>query len=381
MQLLKIHDAHEIYNVEGLAENEAFDLFRLKAFKQRKPEEEYLDLSNQVVKYCAGLPLALEVLGSHLYGRSIKDWHSAFGKLNSFPHVDIFETLKISYDGLDSMDKDIFLDIAYFFKGSLKEYVINILERRGYHVEIGITTLIDRSLLTINNKDSGEILEMHDLLEEMGKHIVIQESPDDPSKRSRLRCYEDIDLVLTQNKGTEATHSIILPNFFYEKQCAVRWRDLTFSNISQLKVLILNGFNVPIVSYIPCSLRVLHWTNCPMETLPFIDQYYELVEIDLGNSSNIVQFLEKLKFLWLGNCSRLKQFPDLSEAPKLEVLCFQGCDELNDFPSYLTRHKSLVKLILKNCSSLETLGCKLEMSSLKELDLGGCKSLRKLPEF
>ncbi|MED6111319.1 hypothetical protein PIB30_051311 [Stylosanthes scabra] len=395
MQLLKIHDAHEIYNVEGLAENEAFDLFRLKAFKQRKPEEEYLDLSNQVVKYCAGLPLALEVLGSHLYGRSIEDWHSALGKLKSFPHVDIFETLKISYDGLDSMDKDTFLDIAYFFKGYSKKYVINILERRGYHVEIGITTLMDRSLLTINNKAGwGESLEMHDLIEEMGKHIVIQESPNDPSKRSRLRCYEDIDLVLTQNKGTEATHSIVLPDNFhqnqrdmlYKKQYEVRWRDLTFSNISQLRVLVLNRLKAPIVSYIPCSLRVLRWEFCPMKTLPFIDQYYELVEIDLQNSSSIVQvwhgkkFLEKLKYLRLRNCSRLKQIPDISEAPNLEILDVEGCCELDDFPSDLTLHNSLVELVLMPCSS-GSLGSKLEMSFLKELDLGRCTSLRKLPEF
>ncbi|XLU34017.1 hypothetical protein S245_070083 [Arachis hypogaea] len=58
----------KVYNVEGLGESEAFDLFRLKAFKQPKLTEEYLDLSKQVVKYCASLPLALEVLGSHLYG-------------------------------------------------------------------------------------------------------------------------------------------------------------------------------------------------------------------------------------------------------------------------------------------------------------------------
>ncbi|MED6111314.1 hypothetical protein PIB30_051306 [Stylosanthes scabra] len=287
MQLLKIQDAHEIYNVETMAENEAFDLFRMKAFKHRMPEEEYL-----VVKYCDGLPLALDVLGSHFYGKSIKEWHSALGKLKSIPNADIFEKLKISYDGLDFMDQDIFLDIACYFKGCFKVSVTNILEKRGYHVEIGIATLINRSLLAIKNKCSCEVLEMHDLLEEMGRHITIEESPNDPSKRSRLRCYEDIDLVLTQNK-----------------------------------------------------------------------------------------FLEKLKYVMLNYCSRLKQIPDLSEAPNLEELYLDCCVELNNFPSYLTRHKSLVKLSLGDCSSLETLGSKLEMSSLKELDLGGCTSLKKLPEF
>ncbi|MED6159796.1 hypothetical protein PIB30_045542 [Stylosanthes scabra] len=51
-----------------------------------------------------------------------------------------------------------------------------------------------------------DVLKMHDLLEEMGKQIVIQESPDDTSKRSRLWCYEDIDseqvnVILSQLYG------------------------------------------------------------------------------------------------------------------------------------------------------------------------------------
>ncbi|XP_020965776.1 TMV resistance protein N isoform X3 [Arachis ipaensis] len=351
MHLLKIHDAYEIYNVEVLGESESFDLFHLKAFKQQTPAEEYLDLSKQAVKYCGGLPLALEVLGSHLCGRPIKDWQSALGKLESFPNVDIFYTLKISYDGLDSMNKDIFLDIAYFFKGRSKDYVIDILKGRGYHLEIGIATLIDRSLLTIDEEGR---LEMHDLVEEMGKHIVIQESQNDPSKRSRLRGYEDINLVLTQNK---------------------------------LKLLILDGVEAPILRYIPCSLRVLRWRRCPMETLPFMDQGFELVEINLSDSSSIIQvwhgkkFLEKLKYLSLKYLYRLKQIPDLSEAPNLEILDVEDCYELGDFPSYLTLHKSLVKLSLRNSSSLETLGSKLEMSSLKELRLDDCTSMRKLAEF
>ncbi|MCI05554.1 TMV resistance protein N-like [Trifolium medium] len=49
---------------------------------------------------------------------------------------------------------------------------------------------------------------MHDLLQEMGRDIVFQESPNDPSKRSRLWSQEDIDHVLTKNKGTEAINSI-----------------------------------------------------------------------------------------------------------------------------------------------------------------------------
>lgn len=40
---------------------------------------------------------------------------------------------------------------------------------------------------------------MHDLMEEMGKEIIRQESPGEPGKRSRLWFHEDVYDVLTEN--------------------------------------------------------------------------------------------------------------------------------------------------------------------------------------
>ncbi|RYR61028.1 hypothetical protein Ahy_A04g018124 isoform B [Arachis hypogaea] len=324
---------NRIYKVEGLKQNEALELFCLNAFKRPKPEEGYMDLSTEVVKYCGGLPLALEVLGSHLCGRPSDVWHRAIEKIKSFPDDKIFNTLKISYDGLGHMERNIFLDIACFFKGRKKDYVTNILNRCGYHAEIDIATLIDKSLLTIINDEYGNIfLGMHDLLEDMGKHIVKQESPNNPSKRSRLWSYKDVDLVLAQNK-------------------------------------------------------VLTWRGCPMKTLPFTDhQRYELVEIDLSHSS-IVQlwdgkkFLKKLELLNLSYCKLMKQTPDFSGAPNLKTLHLEECKGLNYIHPSLAHHKSLVELNLRECGSLETLANKLEMRSLEKLDLNWCQHLRKLPEF
>ncbi|KAL4382262.1 hypothetical protein AHAS_Ahas04G0215900 [Arachis hypogaea] len=194
-------EVHETYNVEGLMESEALNLFSLEAFNLPKPSEEFLDLSKEVVKevvkYSGGLPLALQVLGSYLNGRPIVVWHSAIEKIKQFSHSEIIDVLKISFDGLDDMEKNIFLDIACFFKGYEKGNVTRILEGCGYQAELGLHILINRSLVTINKYDQ---LEMHDLLEEMGKRIVIQESPNDPSKRSRLWCYEDLNSVLAQKK-------------------------------------------------------------------------------------------------------------------------------------------------------------------------------------
>jgi hypothetical protein len=76
--------------------------------------------------------------------------------------------------------------------------VIEILEDCGNFPKIGIDILIERSLVTFDR--GHNILWMHDLLQEMGRNIVLQESPNDPGKRSRLWSQKDIDQVLRKNK-------------------------------------------------------------------------------------------------------------------------------------------------------------------------------------
>jgi hypothetical protein len=118
------------------------------------------------------------------------------GKLRDVCNAEIFETLKISYDGLDDKEKNIFLDIACFFIGNDKVDVTELLDSFGFYATIGLDVLVERSLLTIS--DAGT-LEMHDLLQDMGIEIVRRESPDEPGKRSRLCFSRDIDHVLRKN--------------------------------------------------------------------------------------------------------------------------------------------------------------------------------------
>lgn len=210
--LLTTYGVHETYKAKGLVKNEALKLFCLKAFKQNQPIEEYLGLCKEVVEYARGLPLALEVLGSHFHGRTIEVWHSALEQMRNVPNSKIHDTLRISYDGLQSMEKNMFLDIACFFKGMEIDEVTEILETCGYYPKIGIDILIERSLVSFDRGDSKKLW-MHDLLEEMGKNIVCQESPNDPGKRSRLWSQKDIDQVLTKNKVCSKSLLSFVANF------------------------------------------------------------------------------------------------------------------------------------------------------------------------
>ncbi|KAI5428594.1 hypothetical protein KIW84_033552 [Lathyrus oleraceus] len=380
--LLLNHGVDNIYEVGLLSQNEALHLFCLKAFKGDKPQEGYLDLSKEVVDYTGGLPLALEVLGSYLYGRNVDLWHSAVKNIRSAPPREIQDKLKISYESLGTMERAIFLDIACFFKGMKRDKVIDILENCGYSPQIIIQDLIDRSLITldwVNNK-----LGMHDLLQEMGRNIVFQESPDEPGRRSRLWFKEDIDHVLTKNKGTKKISSVVL-NLLQPYEA--RWSTEAFSKASQLKLLILNEVQLPLgLSFLPCSLKVLRWRGCPLKTLAQTNQLDEVVDVKLSHSKieqlwQGINFMENLKYLNMKFSNNLKRLPDFSGVPNLEKLILKGCASLTEVHPSLVHHQKVVLVNLEDCKCLETLPEKLEMSSLKELILSGCCKFKFLPEF
>ena len=187
----------KIYMVDKLEEYEACELFSLYAFQPNEPKEAYLQLTKQIVNYVNGLPLALEIIGSDLRGKSLCQWKSALEKYKKIPNKEILKILKTSYEGLHQSEKDIFLDIAFFFNGEKKYYVVNILEACHLFLNDGIEKLIDKCLITI---DWCGYLWMHNLLQQMGEEIVQQESTQALGKRTRLRDFEDARIILTRNK-------------------------------------------------------------------------------------------------------------------------------------------------------------------------------------
>ncbi|XP_035546683.1 disease resistance protein RUN1-like [Juglans regia] len=181
--LLSNHEVDATYELEELNNDEALELFSLCAFKREKPFDNYLELSQRIIRYAGGLPLALEVLGLDLHGRSRHEWESALKEyMIRIPHKKIQKILRMSYDDLRESEKNIFLDIACFFKGENVDYVVKILDSCGLSPNIGIKKLMDKCLITI---DACNKFEMHDLLQDMGREITREESPEEPGGHSR----------------------------------------------------------------------------------------------------------------------------------------------------------------------------------------------------
>ncbi|KAF5469369.1 hypothetical protein F2P56_013450 [Juglans regia] len=263
--------------------DEALQLFTQYAFKSDKPIDGFEDLIEDALHYAGGLPLALKVVGSNLYGENRKYWKSALEKYKRILEENIQEKLKISYDGLDGFTKKIFLDIACFFKGDEKEYVTKILGYCGFFPDDGIKKLIDKCLITIDEYDR---LMMHDLLEDMGKEIFRQESPEEPGKRSRLYFHEDVHEVLEKDKGTKHIEGILINLLGGHRK--IRLGSEVFAKMERLRILIVRRCDESFcdrLNYLSNELRVLDWPNCSLEFLPTSFLGEKLIVFDIRGSN------------------------------------------------------------------------------------------------
>ncbi|KAI9379505.1 hypothetical protein POPTR_017G104901v4 [Populus trichocarpa] len=373
-------DDTKIYEAEKLNDDDALMLFSQKAFKNDQPAEDFVGLSKQVVDYANGLPLALEVIGSFLYGRSIPEWRGAINRMNEIPDGKIIDVLRISFDGLHESDQKIFLDIACFLKGFKKDRITRILDRCGFNASIGIPVLIERSLISVYRDQVW----MHNLLQIMGKEIVRCESPEEPGRRSRLWTYEDVCLALMDNTGKEKIEAIFLDMPGIKE---AQWNMKAFSKMSKLRLLKIDNMQVSEgPEDLSNKLRFLEWHSCPSKSLPADLQVDELVELHMANSS-----LEQLwygcksavnlKIINLSNSLNLIKTPDFTGILNLENLILEGCTSLFEVHPSLAHHKKLQYVNLVNCKRIRILPNNLEMESLKVCILDGCSKLEKFPDI
>lgn len=198
-QVLRNIGVDETYKLEGLNDVEALQLFSQHAFKRNTLTTDEKELSKRVINFSGGNPLALKVFGRHLYSKGIKECQSTLDKLQEFPDKKLQNALRISYDSLHKTEKDIFLDIACFFKGEKRGFLEGILDGCGRFATAGIGVLIDKALITIC-KDSNTV-QMLDLLQVMAFEIVRSQSSDqDPRNGRRVWVADDIYHMFKYNR-------------------------------------------------------------------------------------------------------------------------------------------------------------------------------------
>ncbi|CAK8577105.1 unnamed protein product [Lathyrus sativus] len=102
--ILKEYGVDVVYKVPLLNEKNSLQLLSRKAFKLDHIVSRYDKLAFQILCYTNGLPLAIKVLGSFLFGRNISEWESALARLRESPNKDIMNVLRLSFDGLEEKE-------------------------------------------------------------------------------------------------------------------------------------------------------------------------------------------------------------------------------------------------------------------------------------
>nr|XP_043637851.1 disease resistance protein Roq1-like [Erigeron canadensis] len=342
--LLRTHRVDHISPVKLLSDKEAILLFYKHAYNETEPLKDYKKLSSRVVSYAAGLPLALHVLGSFLFDKDKEEWISTLAKLEDIPNIEVMDILRISYEGLETLQKELFLDIACFFRWKSIDEAMEILDACGFHPVIGIRILRQKALLTTTD---GKF-DMHDLVQEMGHYIVRGEHAKNPGKNSRVWKNEEISNMCygdstTENDKIEAMryygHSSRLFEFI--------------SNMKKLRLLSVvlyldddrdNQTEGPF--FLSNELRYFYWERYPASPLPDSFQPMNLVVLKLHYSSqkelwNGRKCLPHLKVLQLCFMSNLLSTPDFDGLPCLETLVLRYCDKLEEIHPSLGNRRSL----------------------------------------
>nr|AXU93563.1 RPP4/RPP5-like protein [Arabidopsis thaliana] len=379
-QFLKAHDIDLVYEVKLPSQGLALKMICRSAFGKDSPPDDFKALAFEVVELAGSLPLGLSVLGSSLKGRDKDEWVKMMPRLRNDSDDKIEETLRVGYDRLNKKNRELFKCIACFFNGFKLSNVKELLED-----DVGLTMLAEKSLLRIT---PDGYIEMHNLLEKLGREIDLAKSKGNPGKRQFLTNFEDIREVLTEKTGTETLLGIRLPHPGYLTTRSFLIDEKLFKGMRNLQYLEIgywsDGDLPQSLVYLPLKLRLLEWVYCPLKSLPSTFRAEYLVKLIMKNSE-----LEKLwegtlplgslKEMNLGYSYNLKEIPDLSLAINLERLDLQVCESLVTLPSSIQNATKLIYLDMSDCKKLESFPTDLNLESLEYLNLTGCPNLRNFP--
>nr|AAK28808.1 resistance-like protein P3-A [Linum usitatissimum] len=416
----------KIYNVECLNDEESTRLFSLHAFKQDRPQDNWMGKSRLATSYCKGNPLALKILGGALYGEDIHYWRSFLTGLRQPGNLGIENILRRSYDKLGKEEKKIFMDVACLLYGMSRSRLIDYMATMYSSSYVRVKDLIDKSLLTCVSSKNEDKIEVHDLLKEMAWNIVKEEPK--LGKRSRLVDPDDVHKLLSTSEVKNWSTSIVnlfkgivmvIPRRKRRKVTDMHEKgydpleehrttegiclDLSGTKEMCLKANAFEGMNSltflkfesPEIKYphyplknvktkihlpyyglnsLPEGLRWLQWDGYPSKSLPAKFYPQHLVHLIIRGSpirrcweGYDQPQLVNLIVLDLRYCANLIAIPDISSSLNLEELLLCRCVSLVEVPFHVQYLTKLVTLDINYCKNLKRLPPKLDSKLLKHV--------------
>ncbi|KAG4212929.1 hypothetical protein ERO13_A01G017700v2 [Gossypium hirsutum] len=335
--------------VECLPPGEAFKLFEEKVGSETlRMHPDICKLAEAVVDECAGLPLALIIIGRAMASmKTPPEWEYAIQVLRQsaasvFPGVgkEMYPKLKFSYDCLPNerfrscflycslypedhpIEKDQLVD-CWIGEGLLDEHTNLRNARNQGHYIIG--SLIDACLL--EKGPSNDSVKMHDVIRDMALWIAGESEKEKFFVKSGVQLKEQPKA----NKWEEVIRISLMDNqieSLYEILACPNLQTL-FLGRNHLEVIISDFFN-----FMP-MLRVLDLShNSNLRKLSVgIAKLVSLEHLNLSSTGIRklpveLKALKELKYLNLEWTNHLEMIPQqlISSFSKLQVLKMEGCD-------------------------------------------------------
>ncbi|GLJ27646.1 hypothetical protein SUGI_0542470 [Cryptomeria japonica] len=387
--ILNLAKVDSVLEMSGLGESEALQLFCWLAFSRAFAENPYKQLSTRIAKACRGHPLALQVIGAHLFDKKERDdiqcWEEALHNIGE--NQEISEVLRISYDGLSHVEKEIFLDIACCFAGERENDAVIFWEvLHPNRVQTALKNLSLKMLISINGSGSQTHLSMHDLLREMGRGI--QEQVDN---NRRLWLPMGAHRNLSRDRAEEVNMLVYRGENKKEPVSVHRMPSLRYLVVQNTKVVGNIGNLAPNLLWIKirnCEFVSDTYSWLTLRSRFQLDSNWSQVRIlsveqcaSLTRIPNTLDSLVNLRRLYLRGCVALTTLPNtLGNLSQLKKLSLRGCTSLTSLPHTVGNLRQLKYLNLSDCRGLKSLPSTVgELAHLKRLYLRRCTGLRNLP--
>lgn len=390
-----VHPVH-LHSLEGLSHEDSKALFRKNAFNEGE-EQQYphlMKIGEDIMKNCAGVPLALATLGSLLYTKrerfqwlQVRDDESMSGENN------IMAALKLSYNALPPHLKPCFAFCSLYPKDYdfHSQEIVALWMAQGFlkssrenedFDELGldyIRQFCSKSLFQPELDRKTEMqFKIHDLVHDLAIAVAgiecstVSKRPSSDFSKVRHMSISAKDL---------SREDASVPEFILqlEKLRTILYIDSErgFSNQYILRTCI-SRFKY---------MRALDIRGSTLEELPSsIGNLIHLRYLNLDENTKIKRLptsickLLFLQFLSLENCVALEELP--KGIGNLINLRFLNINTRQmSFPTGLFRRLTLLQtLIIGNCRNVKSLGGEIEyLTNLRHLWIGKCENLESLP--
>ncbi|CAM8885190.1 unnamed protein product [Rhodiola kirilowii] len=398
-----------IYNLEPLSKVESWTLFCLKTFGDKPCPDHLVEVSNRILKKCAGLPLAIVAISGVLITKNMSavsnEWDQINRRLGS--ELEDNEILKSTYKilTLSYTDLPYYLRACYLYTGLFHEdhpiprtKLIRLWIAEGFVegkdgntpeevAESYFNELLNRTLLEVDERtNDGRVksCRIHDLL----RQIIIRKSRDQsfaaiakenggfwPEKVRRLSVHNKLQYIQNQNFhqlrsllmfGVEESLSrSSMPTLFTGGCKLLTVLDLQGTNLTKFPSAVVKLFNLRYLSLRDTKVKKIPNGIGALKKLETLDLKRTLVsklpvEIrKLQSLRNLLVYRYEYESYGIFNSKfGIKAPKGIGGLKSLQKLCFveggQGNESiLGELQKLSTlRRLGIINLIYENCETL-----------------------------